>query len=250
MRGAGAEQISVLVRTVVESRASKNVLHYFYTLGYKLDHEILKIGFAFRFHRGALITVTVTSANKMPRLHATDEAVPVTPGIQLVEITAPAAADNYNDVVSAVTAFCEYLAPWVPLSLNSKTPIRRWIWMNQACFLLTLQAATSVKTRTFDWNCRNCWRRCCLAHVKWWWQNLVKWSCWMLRWSRAAAVLPYGWWCLWLVLFYAYPIGWPDVVPCSCTVSETYLSWYPLILVFLLTKSFSWRYLIAALVLK
>jgi len=116
MRGAGAEQISVLVRTVVESKASKNVLHYFYTLGYKLDHEILKIGFAFRFHRGAQITVTVTSANKMPRLHATDEAVPVTPGIQLVEITAPAAADNYNDVVSAVTAFCEYLAPLLHLS--------------------------------------------------------------------------------------------------------------------------------------
>ncbi|KAG8070130.1 hypothetical protein GUJ93_ZPchr0006g42895 [Zizania palustris] len=32
--------------------------------------------------------------------------------IQLVEnITAPAAADNYNDVISAVTVFCEYLAP-------------------------------------------------------------------------------------------------------------------------------------------
>ncbi|CAN6277836.1 unnamed protein product [Urochloa humidicola] len=116
MRGAGAEQISVLVRTIVESKASKNVLQYFYTLGYKLDHELLKIGFAFRFHRGAQITVTVTSANKMPRLHATDEAVPVTPGIQLVEITAPAAADNYNDVVSAVTAFCEYLAPLLHLS--------------------------------------------------------------------------------------------------------------------------------------
>ncbi|KAL6604518.1 hypothetical protein ACP70R_042945 [Stipagrostis hirtigluma subsp. patula] len=116
MRGAGAEQISVLVRTVVESKASKNVLHYFYTIGYKLDHELLKIGFAFRFQRGAQITVTVTSANKMAKLHATDEAVPVTPGIQLVEITAPAAADNYNDVVSAVTAFCEYLAPLLHLS--------------------------------------------------------------------------------------------------------------------------------------
>lgn len=116
MRGAGAEQISVLVRTVVESKASKNVLHYFYTLGYKLDHELLKSGFAFRFHRGAQITVTVTSANKMSRLHATDEATPVTPAIQLVEITAPAAADNYSDVVSAVTAFCEYLAPLLHLS--------------------------------------------------------------------------------------------------------------------------------------
>jgi len=28
-----------------------------------------------------------------------------------------------------------------------------------------------------------------------------------LRWSRAAAVLPYGWRYPWLTLFYAYPIG-------------------------------------------
>ncbi|KAI4966589.1 hypothetical protein ZWY2020_038008 [Hordeum vulgare] len=104
MRGAGAEQISILVRTIVESKASSNVLRYFYGIGYKLDHEILKF------------TVTVTSANKMPKLHATDEAVQVTPGIQLVEITAPAAANNYNDVVSAVTSFCEYLAPLLHLS--------------------------------------------------------------------------------------------------------------------------------------
>jgi SWI/SNF related-matrix-associated actin-dependent regulator of chromatin subfamily C/mediator of RNA polymerase II transcription subunit 18 len=111
MRGAGAEQISILVRTIVESKASNNVLRYFYTIGYKLDHEILKVGFAFRFQRGAQFTVTVTSTNKMPKLHATDEAVQVTPGIQLVEITAPCAANNYTDVVSAVTSFCEYLAP-------------------------------------------------------------------------------------------------------------------------------------------
>lgn len=111
MRGAGAEQISVLVRTMVESKVSNNALRFFYSLGYKLDHELLKIGFAFRFQRGAPITVTVTSANKMPKLHATDEAVPVTPGIQMVEITAPTAGDNYNEVGAAVSSFCEYLAP-------------------------------------------------------------------------------------------------------------------------------------------
>lgn len=116
MRGSGAEQISVLVRTIVESKVGHNVLRFFYSLGYKLDHELLKVGFAFRFHRGAQITVTVTSANKMPKLHATDEAVPVTPGIQLVEITAPAAAENYSEVVSAVSSFCEYLAPLLHLS--------------------------------------------------------------------------------------------------------------------------------------
>ncbi|XP_065047210.1 mediator of RNA polymerase II transcription subunit 18 isoform X1 [Musa acuminata AAA Group] len=116
MRGAGAEQISVLVRTMVESKVSNNALRFFYSLGYKLDHELLKIGFAFRFQRGAPITVTVTSANKMPKLHATDEAVPVTPGIQMVEITAPTAGDNYNEVGAAVSSFCEYLAPLLHLS--------------------------------------------------------------------------------------------------------------------------------------
>lgn len=111
MRGAGAEQISVLVRSMVESKASKNVLRLFYALGYKLDHELLRVGITFHFQRGAQITVTVSSVNKMLKLHATDEAVPVTPGIQLVEVTAPATSENYNEVVAAVFSFCEYLAP-------------------------------------------------------------------------------------------------------------------------------------------
>ncbi|KAA3473885.1 mediator of RNA polymerase II transcription subunit 18 isoform X2 [Gossypium australe] len=101
MRGAGAEQISVLVRSMVESKASKNVLRLFYALGYKLDHELLRVGITFHFQRGAQITVTVSSVNKMLKLHATDEAVPVTPGIQLVEVTAPATSENYSEVVAA-----------------------------------------------------------------------------------------------------------------------------------------------------
>ena len=111
MRGTGAEQISVLVRSMVESKASKNVLRLFYALGYKLDHELLRVGFTFHFQRGAQITVTVSSVNKMLKLHATDEAVPVTPGMQLVEVTAPATSENYNEVAAAVSSFCEYLAP-------------------------------------------------------------------------------------------------------------------------------------------
>lgn len=111
MRGAAAEQVSVLVRTTVESKISKNALRLFYALGYKLDHELLRVGFAFHFHRGAQITVTVSSINKMLKLHSTDEAVPVTPGIQLVEVTAPAASENYAEVAAAVSSFCEYLAP-------------------------------------------------------------------------------------------------------------------------------------------
>ncbi|KAI4357006.1 hypothetical protein L6164_000984 [Bauhinia variegata] len=116
MRGAGAEQLSVLVRTMVESKVSKNVLRLFYALGYKLDHEQLRVGFAFHFHRGAQINVAVSSINKMLKLHATDEAVPVTPGIQLVEVTAPATSETYNEVASAVSSFCEYLAPLLHLS--------------------------------------------------------------------------------------------------------------------------------------
>ena len=111
MRGAGADQISVLVRTMVESKVSKNVLRMFYTLGYKLDHELLRVGFSFKFNRGAQITVRVSSVNKMLKLHATDEAVPVTPGIQMVEVTAPASDENYAEVAAAVQSFCEYLAP-------------------------------------------------------------------------------------------------------------------------------------------
>ncbi|KAA3457379.1 mediator of RNA polymerase II transcription subunit 18 [Gossypium australe] len=116
MRGAGAEQISVLVRSMVESKASKNVLRLFYSLGYKLDHELLRVGFTFHFERAARITVTVSSVNKMLKLHATDEAVPVTPGIQMVEVTAPATSENYNEVVASVSSFCEYLAPLLHLS--------------------------------------------------------------------------------------------------------------------------------------
>ncbi|XP_009588232.1 mediator of RNA polymerase II transcription subunit 18 [Nicotiana tabacum] len=116
MRGTGAEQISVLVRPMIESKISKNALRMFYALGYKLDHEQLRVGFAFHFQRGAQITVTVSSINKMLKLHATDEAVPVTPGIQLVEVTAPASSENYTEVVAAVSSFCEYLAPLLHLS--------------------------------------------------------------------------------------------------------------------------------------
>ncbi|XP_047322266.1 mediator of RNA polymerase II transcription subunit 18 [Impatiens glandulifera] len=116
MRGAGADQISVLVRTVVESKASKTVLRMFYALGYKLDHELLRVGFSFHILRGAQITITVSSVNKMLKLHATDEAVPVTPGIQLVEVTAPASPENYSEVAAAVSSFCEYLAPLLYLS--------------------------------------------------------------------------------------------------------------------------------------
>ncbi|KAF9598610.1 hypothetical protein IFM89_028279 [Coptis chinensis] len=111
MRGAGAEQLSVVVRAMVESKASKNMLRFFYSLGYKLDHELLKVGFSFHFQKSAQLKVSVTSVHKMPKLHAVEEAIPVTPGIQLVEVTAPAAADNYNEVAAAVSSFCFCTCP-------------------------------------------------------------------------------------------------------------------------------------------
>nr|KYP32455.1 Mediator of RNA polymerase II transcription subunit 18 [Cajanus cajan] len=116
MRGAGAEQVSVLVRSMVESKTSKNALRLFYALGYKFDHELLRVGFSFNFYRGAQITVTVASINKMLKLHATDEAVPVTLGIQMVEVIAPATSENYTEVATAMSSFCEYLAPLLHLS--------------------------------------------------------------------------------------------------------------------------------------
>ncbi|XLT09963.1 hypothetical protein HN51_055756, partial [Arachis hypogaea] len=47
---------------------------------------------------------------------SSSEAVPVTPGIQLVEVTAPATGETYAEVASAVSSFCEYLAPLLHLS--------------------------------------------------------------------------------------------------------------------------------------
>ncbi|XP_056842834.1 mediator of RNA polymerase II transcription subunit 18 isoform X2 [Raphanus sativus] len=95
MRGAGADQISVMVRTMIQSKVSKNALRMFYSLGYKLDHELLKVGFAFHFQRNAHISVSVSSVSKMPKIHAIDETVPVTPGMQIVNVTASATPENY-----------------------------------------------------------------------------------------------------------------------------------------------------------
>lgn len=58
MRGAwaDADQVSVMVRTMIEIKVSKNAFRMFYALGYKLDHELLKVGFAFHFQRTAHIS--------------------------------------------------------------------------------------------------------------------------------------------------------------------------------------------------
>ncbi|CAM6033883.1 unnamed protein product [Sphagnum compactum] len=120
MRGAGAEQLPALVRPVLESGIGNSALRFMYALGYKLDYELLRSGFSFQFHRtipiNVNITVSVTAVNRLPKMHTLDEAVPVTPGLHLVQLTAPASPDNYSEVVGAISTFAEFLAPLLHLS--------------------------------------------------------------------------------------------------------------------------------------
>eukprot|EP01018_Ginkgo_biloba_P029052 Gb_03160 [translate_table: standard] len=116
LKGAASDQVSALVRNREDSKVSSNALKFFYALGYKLDHELLRIGFAFHIQRAVRITVSVTSVHKIPKLHAIDEAVPVTPGLQLVEVSAPSTSDTYHEAVAAISSFSEFLAPLLHLS--------------------------------------------------------------------------------------------------------------------------------------
>jgi mediator of RNA polymerase II transcription subunit 18 len=115
LKGAASEQVSALVRNREDSKVSSNALRFFYALGYKLDHELLRVGFAFHIQRAVRITVSVTSVQRIPKLHAIDEAVPVTPGLQLVEVSAPSTSDNYHEAVAAISAFSEFLSPYYSL---------------------------------------------------------------------------------------------------------------------------------------
>lgn len=116
LKGAASEQVSALVRNREDSKVSSNALRFFYALGYKLDHELLRIGFAFQIQKAFRITVSVTSVHRIPKLHAIDEAVPVAPGLQLVEVSAPSTSDNYHEAVAAISAFSEFLSPLLHLS--------------------------------------------------------------------------------------------------------------------------------------
>lgn len=115
MRGAGAEQLPALVRPVLEAGISNNSLRFMYALGYKLDYEMLRTGFSFQMHRtvpiAVAITIAVTAVHRLPKVHAVDDAQPVTPGLHMVQLTAPASPDNYSDVVNAISALAEHLAP-------------------------------------------------------------------------------------------------------------------------------------------
>jgi mediator of RNA polymerase II transcription subunit 18 len=115
MRGAGAEQLPALVRPVLEAGISSNALRFMYALGYKLDYELLRTGFSFQMRKtvptSVVITITVTAVHKLPKMHAVDDAVAVSPGFHMVQLTAPASPDNYSDIVGAISSFAEFLAP-------------------------------------------------------------------------------------------------------------------------------------------
>ncbi|KAH0912844.1 hypothetical protein HID58_036165, partial [Brassica napus] len=50
-------------------------------------------------------------------MRALDEAVPVTPGMQIVDVTAPGTPESYSEVAAAAaSSFCEFFAPLVHLS--------------------------------------------------------------------------------------------------------------------------------------
>eukprot|EP00897_Mesotaenium_endlicherianum_P003153 jgi/Mesen1/2866/ME000174S02117 len=116
MRGAGADVLPAQIRPSLEVHISENALPFLTAVGFRLDHEALHTGFLFSFYRATWMKVAVTSVHRLPKLHAVDEAVPLTPGLHLVDLTAPATADNYSDVSAALAAFAEFLAPLVKLS--------------------------------------------------------------------------------------------------------------------------------------
>eukprot|EP00271_Cylindrocystis_brebissonii_P003209 TRINITY_DN1396_c0_g1_i2.p2 TRINITY_DN1396_c0_g1~~TRINITY_DN1396_c0_g1_i2.p2 ORF type:complete len:186 (-),score=40.82 TRINITY_DN1396_c0_g1_i2:347-904(-) len=112
MRGAGAEQLPVQVRSSVDCLLEANPLAFLATLGFKLDYETVHKGFAFQVaHRAVPLRVAVACLHRMPRLHAVGEAVPLVPGLHRVEMTAPAAVETYIRVGEAMVSFAEYLSP-------------------------------------------------------------------------------------------------------------------------------------------
>eukprot|EP00850_Spirogloea_muscicola_P002970 SM000011S19148 [mRNA] locus=s11:1137987:1139317:- [translate_table: standard] len=95
MRGAGADQLLAVVRSV----------------------EFLRTGLAFFYRSGRLpLRIAVTTVHRLPKLHSIDNAVPVAPEYQVVDITATATSENYSEGVAALTNFAEHLAPLLRLS--------------------------------------------------------------------------------------------------------------------------------------
>lgn len=116
MRGAGADQLAALVRPSLDCHVSSNALKFLTAIGFRLDYEVHRIGFAFDFFRIVPMRVVVTSVRKIPSLHAIHDSVPLVPGLSLVDLVAPATPESYPKVVEAIVAFAEHLAPILRLS--------------------------------------------------------------------------------------------------------------------------------------
>lgn len=125
MRGATAEKIPALVRNREDSKVSNRALGFFNRLGYKFDHELLRVGFTFKTIQSVTteaaemdfeITISVTSIHKIPKIFEIDTAEPLTPGLHLVEVSTPTSAENFLEAATAISTFSELLAPLLHLS--------------------------------------------------------------------------------------------------------------------------------------
>jgi mediator of RNA polymerase II transcription subunit 18 len=76
MRGAVAEQLPAAVRTLLSSEVSENVLPVFLSLGYRVDHELLKEGATYCCVRqGVPLDVDVLAISKVRCNHGISAAL-------------------------------------------------------------------------------------------------------------------------------------------------------------------------------
>ncbi|CAI5469912.1 unnamed protein product [Closterium sp. Yama58-4] len=115
MRGAGADQLACLVRSIVRVRASPSVIHLVPAIGLRLDHELIRRGSAFDFaHRSHAMRLEAFAPLRLPRQHAVSDAQPLPSlaGLHVVEVTAAAAAaETYTETAAALNSFAETIAP-------------------------------------------------------------------------------------------------------------------------------------------
>ncbi|CAI5461165.1 unnamed protein product [Closterium sp. Yama58-4] len=114
MRGAGADQLACLVRSIVRVRASPSVIHLVPAIGLRLDHELIRRGSAFDFaHRSHAMRLEAFAPLLLPRQHAVNDAQPLPSlaGLHVVEVTAAATAETYTEIASALNSFAETIAP-------------------------------------------------------------------------------------------------------------------------------------------
>jgi len=125
LRGATGEKIPALVRNREDSKVSNNAIGFLYKLGFKFDHELLRVGFTFKTIQKVTteavdmdfeITTSVTSIHKIPKVFQIDKAEPLTPGLHLVEVSTPTTGEIFHEAAAAISTYSELLAPLIHLS--------------------------------------------------------------------------------------------------------------------------------------